>query len=78
MSGHGDRRAWTSSGPTGSSNRSWRMARFGRSTRPPPRMAVQGVVVLVAVFLQQRDDLVSDDPEEPGGVLDGLARLQQE
>ena len=39
---------------------------------------VQGVVVLVAVFLQQRDDLLTDDPEEPGGGLDRLARLHEE
>src|SRR5271157_1755174 len=37
---------------------------------------VQGIVVLVAVLLQEWNDLVPHNPEEAGGVLNGLARLQ--
>src|SRR5271157_1043264 len=44
----------------------------------PAEDGVEGVKVFVAVFLKERDDFVSDDPEETGSVLDRLARLQQE
>jgi hypothetical protein len=45
----------------------------GQIDQTPAEDGVKGVVVLVAVFLQQRDDFVPDDLEETGGVFDGLA-----